>query len=234
MLHRMVGMTTFLECRQFRGQHGPLRLIEVPAAARLLNVGRRSIARAREVLVHGDTTLVAAVEAGQVSVWDAAKIVRKPKNIQQAALAAVQSGEAKTLALAARKLECEALPLDALSAMTDAQGNPLPEKFVPVFAAREEFMAIARKLDEDRRAVEKLAASPAGFYLRKEVEHLAERFKQIKYVVTHTAPYTVAPGKRNEPKWVTEIGWRTLSDDERGGRAEARSSERGARRRDEG
>ena len=91
-------------------------------------------------------------------------------------------------------------------------------------------MAIARKLDEDRRAVEKLAESPAGFYLRKELlEHLAEKFKLIRFVVTHTAPYTVAPGKRNEPKWVTEIGWRTLSDDERGGRVEARSSVRGGR-----
>ena len=178
----------------------------MPAAARLLNVGRRSITRARDVLEHGDTAVVAAVEAGQVSVWDAAKIAGKPKNIQQAALAAVQSGEAKTLAGAAKKLESEALPLDALSEMTDAHGNPLPEKFVPVFAAREEFMAIARKLDEDRRAVEKLAESPAGFYLRKELEHLAEKFQQIRFVVTHTAPYTVAPGKRNEPKWVTEIG----------------------------
>ena len=154
----------------------------MPAAARLLNVGRRSITRARDVLEHGDTAVVAAVEAGQVSVWDAAKIAGKPKNIQQAALAAVQSGEAKTLAGAAKKLECEALPLDALSEMTDAQGNPLPEKFVPVFAARDEFMAIARKLDEDRRAVEKLAASPAGFYLRKELARAPRREVQTNQV----------------------------------------------------
>jgi len=197
--------------------------VTMPAAARLLNVGRRSITRAREVLVHGDTALVAAVEAGEVSVWDAAKIVRKPKNIQQAALAAVQSGEAKTLAGAVKKLECEALSLDTLSTITDAQGNPLPETYLAIFAARQEFMAIARKLEEDRRAVEELAASPAGFYLRKELQHLSEKFNQIKFVVTHTAPYTVAPGKRNEPKWVTEIVWRTLTDDEKGG------SERGVR-----
>jgi hypothetical protein len=71
--------------------------------------------------------------------------------------------------------------------------NPLPETYLPVFAARQEFMAIAQKLDEDRRAVEKLAATPAGFYLRKELQHLCETFRQIKYVVTHTASYTVAP-----------------------------------------
>jgi len=77
----------------------------ISQASKLLNVGCRSVERAREVLEHGDQALVDAVEAGDVSVTDAAKVVDKPKPIQQAALDAVRAGNAKTLVKAAKRLE---------------------------------------------------------------------------------------------------------------------------------
>jgi len=77
----------------------------ISQAAELLNVGRRSVLRAREVLEHGAESLVAAVEAGQVSVADAAHVAQKAKPIQQAALDAVRSGKAKTLVKAAERIE---------------------------------------------------------------------------------------------------------------------------------
>ncbi len=77
----------------------------ISQASKLLNVGRRSVERAREVLQHGDEALVEAVEAGHVSVTDAANVVDKPKPIQQAALDAVRAGNAKTLVRAAERLE---------------------------------------------------------------------------------------------------------------------------------
>jgi len=69
----------------------------ISQAAELLNVGRRSVLRAREVLEHGAESLVAAVEAGQVSVADAAHVAQKAKPIQQAALDAVRSGKGTVL-----------------------------------------------------------------------------------------------------------------------------------------
>ncbi|HVC98683.1 MAG TPA: hypothetical protein VND64_33770 [Pirellulales bacterium] len=190
--------------------------VSVEQAAELLNVSERSVDSARRVRQHGHEALVAAVEAGQVSVSDAAKVARKPKDVQQAAIDAVANGRAKTAAEAAHRLQRNGLPPDTPPAETDALGITVPEAYLAVFATRCEFQAAARKLDEARRAVEELAESPAGFYLRKELQHLAGKFKEIKYVVTHTAPHTVAPAKRNEPKWVSEIVWRTLSDEERG------------------
>ena len=43
-------------------------------AAQLLNVGKRSVERAREVLDHGSGELIAAVESGRVSVSAAADV----------------------------------------------------------------------------------------------------------------------------------------------------------------
>lgn len=49
------------------------------AAADLLNVGRRSVQRAREVIEHGSPELVQAVESGRVSVSAAATLAEVPK-----------------------------------------------------------------------------------------------------------------------------------------------------------
>ncbi|HEV3005049.1 MAG TPA: hypothetical protein VGX78_11340 [Pirellulales bacterium] len=195
--------------------------VTTPQAAELLNVGERSVRRAREVLEYGDETLVAAVEAGDVSVTDAAKIVAKPKSVQQAAVDRVKAGEAKTLAAAAKRIERGATPPEAtvqeeLSDVADELGNRVPKRYLAIFVTRADFAATIRKFDEARRAVEELAETAAGHYLRKELANLTGKFKEIKFILTRTAPYAFARGKPTEPKWVTEIGWRSLSDEERG------------------
>ena len=208
--------------------------VSAAQAAKLLNVSERSVDSARRVRQHGHEALLAAVEAGQVSVSDAAKVADKPRHVQKAVVDAVKNGRAKTAAEAVRRLQPSELPPDTTPTVTDALGIPVPEPYLAVFATRSEFQAAARKLDEARRAVEELAESPAGFYLRKELQHLTGKFKEIKFVVSHTAPHTVAPAKRNEPKWVSEIVWRTLSDEERGRPGRSVESERGVRRTERG
>ena len=59
-------------------QHASIEAPSQAKAADLLNVGRASVQRAREVLDHGSPELVQAVERGEVSVSAAAKKVRRP------------------------------------------------------------------------------------------------------------------------------------------------------------
>jgi hypothetical protein len=55
-------------------------------AAEMLNVSRRSVQRARDVVDHGAPELQQAVERGEVSVSAAAKIAKQPKNKQGEAI----------------------------------------------------------------------------------------------------------------------------------------------------
>jgi ParB-like chromosome segregation protein Spo0J len=59
-------------------QHSEGTSIEV--ASKLLNVGRASIERARQVLAHGDPSLIEEVEQGKTSVTDAAKKPEEPED----------------------------------------------------------------------------------------------------------------------------------------------------------
>jgi hypothetical protein len=66
-------------------------------SAALLNVSARSVATASRVLAAGDEQLVAAIDAGQVAVSDAAAILDLPKAEQLVALDKLRSGKARTL-----------------------------------------------------------------------------------------------------------------------------------------
>jgi ParB-like chromosome segregation protein Spo0J len=79
--------------------------LTVANAAELLNVGQRSVNRARMVLDEGDETLLAAVDEGLISVNDAARIVKRPQAVQRGAVEAVRAGKAKTAAAGAEQIE---------------------------------------------------------------------------------------------------------------------------------
>jgi ParB-like chromosome segregation protein Spo0J len=72
-------------------------------AAEALAVSPRSVATASKVLDKAAPEVVQAVEAGKASVSDAAAVVGKSQEVQQAAAKAVNDGEAKTLRAAAAK-----------------------------------------------------------------------------------------------------------------------------------
>jgi N6-adenosine-specific RNA methylase IME4/ParB-like chromosome segregation protein Spo0J len=86
-------------------------------AGDLLNVGRRSVQRARDVLDQGEATLVKAVEQGKVSVSAAADVATLPKQ-EQAEI--VAKGEREILEAAKRirlqKAEVRRLEIQAVSA----------------------------------------------------------------------------------------------------------------------
>lgn len=86
-------------------------------AAQILNVGKRSVERARDVLDQGEATLVKAVEQGKVSVSAAADVATLPKQ-EQAEI--VAKGEKEILEAAKRirlqKAEVRRLEIQAVSA----------------------------------------------------------------------------------------------------------------------
>ncbi len=100
--------------RQGDNQHtkqvAPIGGTSQPEAATMLNVGERSIQRARQVLDHGTPELVQAVEAGQVAVSAAAALVDTPPEHQRAIVEKVQSGAAKSVVDAKRQVRNESLP----------------------------------------------------------------------------------------------------------------------------
>jgi hypothetical protein len=71
-------------------------------AASALNVSARSVATASKVLESGDERVIAAIDAGTISVSDAAAIVDLPKEQQRQALDDVRRGRARTLRQAAK------------------------------------------------------------------------------------------------------------------------------------
>jgi hypothetical protein len=86
--------------RRGANQHSPIGETTQADAAELLNVGKRSIERARAVLEHGQPELQRAVDEGRVSVSAAADLTELPKP-QQAEI--VARGEKEMLA-AAKKI----------------------------------------------------------------------------------------------------------------------------------
>jgi ParB-like chromosome segregation protein Spo0J len=72
-------------------------------AAELMNVGVRSVQRARAVLENGTPELQQAVEDGTLTVSDAATLAREERAVQAAAVDAVRTGQAKTASAGAQK-----------------------------------------------------------------------------------------------------------------------------------
>jgi hypothetical protein len=72
------------------GQRQVGQLADVPTqetAATMLNVGERSVRRAREVIERGDPELVSSVERGEVAVSAAAEFAKQPVEEQRKQIA---------------------------------------------------------------------------------------------------------------------------------------------------
>src|SRR5436190_23873744 len=72
-------------------------------AANSAGVSVDAIQQATEVLASGSTELQEAVRGGDIAISDAANITDLPKHEQNAAIKAVESGNAKTVTAAAGK-----------------------------------------------------------------------------------------------------------------------------------
>lgn len=82
--------------------------LPIGRASELLNVGDRSVARAREVLDKGSPELIRAVERGQIAVSKAAELTKAAPEFQRAVVQKISDGSAKTATDAVRQAKHEA------------------------------------------------------------------------------------------------------------------------------
>jgi ParB-like chromosome segregation protein Spo0J len=89
---RAIVAARFADLKLGANQHS--QGLPIGRAADLLNVGERSVARAREVLRGGVPELVTAVEAGKIAVSAAADLSGMPEPEQREMVASIPGGEA--------------------------------------------------------------------------------------------------------------------------------------------
>lgn len=84
--------------------NGDSEPVTTEQAAAMMNVSKATVKRARKVVREGSEKLNEAVQSGQVSVADAAAIVDKPEEVQEAAIESVTQGRSRTAKEAAERI----------------------------------------------------------------------------------------------------------------------------------
>jgi ParB-like chromosome segregation protein Spo0J len=156
-------------------------------AAELLNVSRNSVQRARQVIKHGDPELQQAVERGEVSVSDAARITGKPSAVQREAVAKVRSGKAKTVSKAVSEADIPA------TGLIDGLKQPVPKRLEDVFVYVPLFSEVAQHLHAASRKFEEICRGPAGHEIKKEFRTVENNMEQFRKWLRFYMPYTACP-----------------------------------------
>jgi hypothetical protein len=152
--------------------------VALPEAAELLSVGERSVTRAREILQRGDESLVAAVEAGIVSVNDASRVTKRSKEVQRAALELVTSGKAKTVARAAEQIEpTKTSPPTAGASRATKDDESAEESMVAL--RRRDLACNEERVRNLRWKVSKLLQSSSTFPWRETLNDILEHVADV-------------------------------------------------------
>lgn len=168
------------------GSVGPTSM---QTAADEMGVSRESVKRAAKVIEQGSKPLVEAVRNGDVTIRDAAKVVKLPKTEQNKAVKEVLNGHSPTVAKAAgidpeadrkaaimgaqatseRKSQFDPTEFDA--AMTeeseDEKPTKVPKHLKETADSCKEFAACVSEVGRLKGRIEKLTAGPGGGKLAK-------------------------------------------------------------------
>ena len=132
--------------------HNPFSFTQGQAAA-LLRVSRRNVNYAGKVLAAASPAAPAlrqAVERGRIKVSDAANVVGQPAEVQEAALARVESGAAKTLGRAVSQVNSERAEAAAAAAGAANRSKPLDETITLHRAALADLITLVAPASVDR------------------------------------------------------------------------------------
>jgi hypothetical protein len=198
-------------------------------AGEIMNVSPRSVQDAKKVIDEGTPALAHAVRNGFVSVSDAAKIVDQPANVQNAAVADVKKGKAKTASGAVKaKILCERCQRVGETAdceackearkkkpkkkgkrkkkapepraeITDALGQPLPDHLRDAFADPQ----LGHLIEDLEAAAEMMMPEQQLVRACKLCDHygfiLADKFKQHVYDALHSQQLAIEALKAGVP-----------------------------------
>lgn len=180
--------------------NAPIGAFTQSQAAESLNVSTRAVQRAKTVHANGTPALVQAVEAGDVSVSDAAAIAKESPEVQEAAVEAVANGHAKTLAAAVngkheKNGKAEAKEVDPL-------GHAIPAKCRDAFANLERFKVLDSLAQQLQKQIDDLSRLPGGEQLCRCLKptgndqktiNKSEHLNSLKRDLKGTRPHSVCP-----------------------------------------
>lgn len=193
-------------------------------AAEMLGVSRDSVIRARKVREHADPAVAKAVEQGKVKVSDAAKVANLPKETQRAALRAVTSGKAPTLAKAAESHKPKEPEYDVPEAelVKDSLKGTVPAELCDVFTQVAEFRKLMAAISECKTEAKNLTEHPSGGWL--DLQEIERLLTDARAAVRFAMPYTECPKCRRKPTtkcptckgtgWITESLYKTSASDD--------------------
>ena len=163
-------------------------------AAEIMGTSERSAERAAVILADAEPEVIEAVDAGIITVTDAAGIVDASPAVQRKAVEQVRSGKAKT-AKAAIKNKKES---KADGAPTDSLKCAVPESLAKIFAATSLFRAAMKSISDAKSAANKLQESKAGGWI--EHQELDRLLTQARHLLRFAMPYTECPKCRRKPE----------------------------------
>jgi hypothetical protein len=154
-------------------------------AAGLMKVSRLSVQAADRVRKQGVESLVAAVAAGTIAVSSAARIAALPPEVQQAAVARLESARARRASGRAGQAS------RAGAARVDDDGRHLPKSLMPAFRLRPKLEQLCQRLDRAIRDLERLKNNPGAVYL--DVEEVSGSLTGARQKVAAARPSRLCP-----------------------------------------
>lgn len=156
----------------------------------MMNVSVEAVKRAKAVQEKGSDELKEAVADGTVTLSDAAKVARQPREKQAKAVAKVKAGEARTAAEAVSREPGDDADDDA-SPLLDAAGQPVPAQAVFAFERAGQLEAWGREFDALVRRAGELCQGPGTRLIDFEAARIHFRNGKLTILqnrATHVCP----------------------------------------------
>ena len=150
-----------------------------------------SVQRAKTIIANGTPQLQALAQSGEVSLKDAAAVAKEPAKVQNAAVAAVKNGKAKTVKKAVTAIKGDA-DEGELEEILDAEGVAVPDDARSAFQGAKDIEALCRELDTIGKKIGD--ASKLHGWEMVNIDSVLQTLKNARQALwssraTHVCPY---------------------------------------------